>query len=185
MVYAFINNFYTTNSYPQFYAMSNTVWQVRPLVSGASLTHSSPSSTPFTTAGFTTNYPEVSFSKPKSSYVTLSSASAVYAFHLIAGQISPNLPHLIMLVKGEYDTGYYIGANRYFIGWVTFSKYAISPGVYIKSIDPNMIFKIGVRAIGVLINAADITNDPELEDFDLGIAVEITPWNSFFEILGV
>ena len=64
----------------------------------------------------------------------------------------------------------------YFIGWVTYEKYSSSPGNYIPEMLPNNIYKMGVDANGIKIDAPNIRPKPEPEDYDLGIKVEITPW---------
>ena len=160
--------------------MGDAVFFVNPPVGGLSLTHDSPRSTAFSPAAFTTPYTEPVYynmaNNTSGSGVTQVAGSNVYAFHVFAG---PNIPHVLMLVHGEYDTGYYSDDDKYFCGWVTFTKYNLGGALgYVTAIQPNMIYKMGVGATGIEINAEDITPDPELEDFDLGIIVQVTKWTA-------
>ena len=103
--------------------------------------------------------------------VSLSPTSSVYAYHVFAGS---NIPHVIMLVKGEYTVADASG-NKYFLGYVTFNKFNDGSSD-ISTITANTIYKMGVGATGITINAEDITEDPEMAIFDLGISVTTTAW---------
>ena len=97
----------------------------------------------------------------------------VYAFHVFAGNV---VPHLIILVSGEYATGYYDGDDKYFLKWYTFTKF-MDGATPITTVDPNIIYKVGV-ATGIAINASEGTDEPELTEFDLSIIVTIADWTA-------
>lgn len=115
-------------------------------------------------------------------------ATVCNAFHVFTG----NVPHIIMLVKGEYATGYYNSTDdsdvatynkKYFLGWVTFTKYDDGTIVYdgttaAKSFAANTIYKMGLGADGIEIKAKYITPKPEPALIDLGINVTATPWSA-------
>lgn len=143
-------------------------------------TISSPSTTPFTTVAFNgttlkgNNYSPTEYYNARSAEVILAAGSKVYAFHVFAGA---NIPHLLLLVKGEYEDGYYVDGQKYFLGWVTFTKYLDNAtGVYITEINRNVIYKMGVGTTGISINADELTPYPEMTRFDLGLKCTIMPW---------
>lgn len=120
-----------------------------------------------------TPYVPAAYYDAYSSDVKVEASSKVYAYHVFAGS---NIPHVILLVQGEYETEQTEGAgDKYFLGFVTFSKF-IYQGSPIASITANDIYKIGVGATGITIDAKHITPKPELENFDLQVNVTITPW---------
>lgn len=104
--------------------------------------------------------------------VTLNASSKVYAYHLFAGN---NIPQLILLVKGQFETDYYEGDKEYFLGYVTFNKF-LEGNAAISSVDANTIYKIGVGASGIKIDSEMITPKPNLGQIDLGIEVIVAPW---------
>ena len=177
LVGVWINSYYADGSKAAVtHNQSNSpYWVTSPSAS------TSPSATAFGSIGLTTPYIPTEYYNAASAQVTLTAGSQVYAYHVFAGS---NIPHVIMLVRGEYATGYFNGANRYFLGWVTFNKY-LDAGTPITSILPNHIYKIGIGATGVAIDAGAITPDPELNNFDLGVTVTITPWTAKNVIPGV
>ncbi|NDV81647.1 hypothetical protein [Bacteroides sp. 51] len=112
--------------------------------------------------------------------VKQSSDSKVYAYHVFPG----NIPHIVMLVKLELLEGYYevddLGNPlKYKYGYVTFSKFNTglpSPDDYVKEMLPHNIYKMGVGSKGIKINAKDVTDKPEKGPYDLGVYVDILPW---------
>lgn len=126
-------------------------------------------------------YPAAYFNSADNDAVKAVADGMAYSYHVFAGN---NVPHLILLVKGEYAEGYYTD-SKYFLKWVTFTRF-ISNGSAINSVDANQIYKIGVTSSGIsgsgdpgiVINAEDLTESPELPLFDLGINVNITPWTA-------
>lgn len=108
--------------------------------------------------------------------------SHCYAYMLFAGNY---VPHVIMLVSGEYATGFYTGTNKYFLGWVTFTKFTntdIIPYADLTSLEANKIYKaLG----GIVIDAKNITTNPEQEGFDLGVDITIAPWTVVNVVPGV
>jgi hypothetical protein len=183
LVAVFINNYWATNAKGalQSHPMGNTVFSITP-TSGVS-------ATPFSTVTVTNAYTHPQFrdlaNNDVATGVTLATGSRVYAYHLFAGQtpatpssLKNGLPHLILLIKGQYATGYYEGSNRYFLGWVTFTQYRIDASTLVTTIENNKIYKMGVGETGIVITPEIITPDPEMEEFDLGIAVTVTPWTA-------
>jgi len=163
-----INQYYNDGSLPTpvvFNDSNASCWNTTPDPKTAS-----PQSTPFTTVSTIPAYTSPAYyTAANNASVTLSAASQVYAFHVFSGA---NVPHLILLVHGEYATS---DANRYFLGWVTFRKF-MDAGTAISSILPNTIYKVGTGITGITINADEITERPEMDNIDLGIDVTITPW---------
>lgn len=108
--------------------------------------------------------------------VNLENDSKVYAYHVFPG----NIPHVIMLVKLELMDGYYEfdGSNaplKYKYGFVTFTKFNSVNG-YVDALQPHNIYKMGVGSKGIKIDAKDVTDKPEKGPYDLGIYVDIRPW---------
>lgn len=92
--------------------------------------------------------------------------SKVYAFQIFAGNY---VPHVIMLVSGQYDN------NDYFLGWLTFNYFTdndTAGNPRITEVKNNMIYKLS----GFVCDSKNITVDPELTGFDLGVKCTITPW---------
>ena len=110
---------------------------------------------------------------PGNALVNVDADSKVYAYHVFAG--TTDIPRLILLVKGEYQSGYYDTTEKYFLKWITFTKF-LDGGTPISTLLPNTIYKVGVGATGITIDAEHLTIEPELEDFDLGVNVDITEW---------
>ena len=176
LVGVWINNFYTGSQKTtlQLYPAYDPMW------------NTTPSATPNYTAPVgavsvaTYGYPEYydAANNTAGTGVTLNASSKVYAYHVFP---SSDLPHLILLVKGEYDDGYFDDtidpAEKYFLKWVTFTNYKEN-GVSIGQVSANYIYKVGVGATGIAINAGDLTETPELGQFDLGINLTITPWTA-------
>lgn len=176
LVGVWINNYYTdgskvvpTTALTGFNDQSSTYWTTSPA------TTTSPSTSPFTTVDITNAYAPAQYFNAYDARVKLDAETMVYAFHIFAGA---NIPHVIMLVKGEYDEGYYEDGKKFFLGWITFRNYYEGES-RVTSIQPNMIYKIGVGTSGVVIDADDevITDDPE-ESFDLGVNCTVAPWTT-------
>ena len=144
---------------------ADPVWLTTPL------TTSSPFNAAVGTVTMTNPYTVPSYYNMASPLVTLTAGSQVYAYQLFAGA---NIPHLILLVKGEYTTADALG-NKFFLGYVTFTKFTES-GTDISSVLANTIYKVGVGVTGIEINAEDITPWPEMQLFDLGVTVTTAPW---------
>jgi hypothetical protein len=175
LVGVWINNYFKDGSKlgtPNFtlYPSNSTYWVTSPATSASP----SANENEFDNVSITTAYDPQAYYNEYNSGVdhTLGSNSKVYAYHLFSGSI---VPHVVMLVKGEYADGYHSDGKKYFLGWVTFNKF-LDNDVAITSILPNYIYKIGVGTTGVEINAPDITEKPEQTNFDLGVKVTITPW---------
>ena len=105
--------------------------------------------------------------------------SEIYAYHVFPG----NIPHVIMLVKLELLDGYYELDDtntplKYKYGFITFSKFNTKNG-YITELTPHNIYRIGVGADGIKVNAKDVTDKPEKGPYDLGVYVEILPWGVY------
>jgi len=162
-----MNAYYTDGSKATVKTHIDTdpVWLTTPL------TTSSPFAAAVSTVTMTNPYTVPSYYNIGSPLVTQTAGSQVYAYQLFAGA---NIPHLILLVKGEYTTADASG-NKFFLGYVTFTRFTES-GTDISSVLPNTIYKVGVGDIGIEINADDITIWPEMQKFDLGVTVTTTPW---------
>lgn len=103
--------------------------------------------------------------------------SKVYAYHVFPG----NIPHVIMLVKLELLDGYYEVDDmnnplKYKYGFVTFTKFNTGSG-YVNELVPHNIYKMGVGSKGIKIDAKDVTDKPEKGPYDLGVYVDIRPWD--------
>lgn len=172
----YINNYYTDNAKATV-SFEGSDWAEWPGISA------SPSKTPITfdpaTAIVPTDYTEAKYVDKHSDDVKLEASSKAYAYHVFTG----NLPHVILLVKGKYTPEYTpketgTGDDMpYFIGWVTYKKYK-EGNTYITAMEPNYIYKMGVGANGILINAQDIRPLPEQKDYDLAMKVTIAPWTA-------
>ena len=168
MVGVWVNNFYADGA--------KTTVTNHP--SSASFWGITPSTGISTTAYGTVTIPAYSpavYHDAGNSGVTTVSGTQVYAYHVFAGA---NIPHLILLVKGEYQPGYFdpVTGEKYFLKWYTYTKFleGAAPGTPIASIVANTIYRVGIT--GIVINQKDGTDEPELEKFDLGIDVTLTPW---------
>lgn len=129
--------------------------------------------------------------------VKLELGGMAYAYHVFEGT---NIPHLILLVKGEYEEGYSPGGDDqpFFLKWVTYTKFIDQSGFALDKIEPNKIYKIGVVKsenslggngsgedgkategdTGIEIDAEDLTDKPETPRFDVFIEVTIVDWTS-------
>ena len=170
LIGVWINSYYTNGSKSavQFHASSDPKWVTTPLTS------TSPMATPFGAVTMdNAPYTETTYyNAADNTNVVLNAASKVYAYQVFAGA---NIPHLILLLKGEYDTGYYTGTDKYFLRYLTFRNFE-DGGTAITSVAANTIYKVGVGVTGITVNAEDLTPDPEMNLFDLGITVTVTPW---------
>ena len=168
LVGVWINNYYTDGSRSgvQLNPSSSTYWITSPLAS------TSPSATAFTPS-ITNAYVPTQYFDSASALVELDANSKAYTYHVFGG----NLPHVILLVTGKYDTDYVVDGKEYFMGWVTFNKYNDGTG-WITTMENNYIYKMGVGTKGIEITPEIITPEPEQEDFDLGIECTITPWTA-------
>ena len=164
LVGMWINNFYTDGSKNSVIlnTMSSPYWVTTPS------THTSPTTAPFGTVT-TVAYNPPEYKNIASSSVTTSPSSMVYTFHVFAGT---TIPHLLLLVKGEYSPGYYTDDAKYFLGWITFTAFNSGGGGYVYSIEPGTIYRIS----NIPVNTEPVTIDPQLEDYDCGIIVTVEPW---------
>ena len=180
LVGVWINNYYTngSKSVVKLHNESDAVWNTSPS------TATSPSTSVFGTVSMASspyNYTEASYYDPASPLVTLDPLSAstkAYAYQVFAdnsSSASGNVPHLILLVKGEYKDSYYDAGKKYFLRYLTFRKF-LDGGVPINFAVTNTIYQVGVGATGIVVNAKDMTERPETDPFDLGISVKVTPW---------
>lgn len=168
MVAVFINNYYDdySKSVTVFNKEDNNVWITDPI---AGL----PSSNAFTNVNIINNYTSEYYTDLRNSEVnTTNNDSKCYAYHIFSG----NLPHVILLVKGEYEDGYYEDGKKYFLGWLTFSKYNKGGGNYVTVMEPNKIYKMGVGSTGIIVDAKDITDKPEKEGYTLQVEVKVAAW---------
>jgi len=168
LLYVWVNNFYTTGARAteQLYAQTDAIWNTS-VARGVSTTAYG---TPTLTTGYSGAY--APYQNAFSGTVVAPHTAAVYAFHVFDG----NLPHVIMLVKGEYKDDYYKDGAKYFLKYVTFTSYKDASNNPITSFAGNTIYKIGVNADGVIINAVDLEDDPETAKVDLGVTVTVLPW---------
>lgn len=169
LVGVWINAYYADGSIKDDEVVTNpftsNYWVTDPVTNPAS-------NAAFDAVSITNAYDPTQYFDGASDEVTVAAGSKVYGYQVFAGD---NIPHVILLVKGEYADGHYADGNKYFLGYVTFNKY--HDGVSdIKSIDSNVIYKMGVGATGIAIDADMITDKPEKEKFDLAIKVTITKW---------
>lgn len=172
IVGVWINSFYTDarKDVVQTYASDAEEWKVTPL----SLNIGTPATTAFT--GYTlpayTEYPD--YHDLGSIEVEASATPAkVYAYQVFAGQ---NIPHLILLVKGEYLTEQTEGeGDKFFMGYLTYTRFSGEDGD-ITSVENNTIYKVGLSANGIVVDGGKITPKPELEGYDLGIEVDVRGW---------
>lgn len=168
MVAVFINNYYDDNSksVTVFNKDTENVWITDPIAGF-------PSSNAFTNVDIINDYTSEFYTDLRSSEVnTINNDSKCYAYHVFSG----NLPHVILLVKGEYEDGYYEDGKKYFLGWLTFSKYNKGGGDYVAAMEPNKIYKMGVGSTGIVVDAKDITDKPEKEGYTLQVEVEVAEW---------
>lgn len=113
-----------------------------------------------------------------SSEVKLDDITKVYAFHVFPG----NVPHLVMLVKVELKENYYeVDENdqplKYKFGYLTFTKFNTGGSTYLTEMEGHNVYKMGVGKNGIPVNAKDITDKPEKGPYDLGIKIDIRPWD--------
>ena len=116
LVGVWINDYYPNGAKgtPVFHSDSHAVWVTTPS------TATSPSNTAFGAVTVPT-YPEPSYyNAANNTAVTLTAGSSVYAYQVFSGA---KIPHLILLVKGEYLPGYYTGTDKYFLGYLTYRKF--------------------------------------------------------------
>ena len=73
------------------------------------------------------------------------------------------------------NTGTEIGSGLYFLQWVTFTKF-IDGGTQLTAFEANKIYKVGTGATGIEIKANMLRETAEMEDYDLGINLTVTPW---------
>ena len=153
-----INNFYADNSVTSttLYESDDASWVIDPTANTAG------SETAITLADITIYDPEEYYEEHDAS---VDGSAKVYAFQLFAGEY---VPHVIMLVSGEYDNG------KFFLGWLTFKNFTTGGDAKITEVENNKIYKVGLA--GIPVNAGDITIVPELKPFDLGVKCTITEW---------
>ena len=170
LVGVWINSYYTNGSKSavKFHASSDPVWVVSPSTATSPSTSAFPAITGITVPSYT----EGTYYNQGSSSVSLTSGSSVYAYQVFAGN---NIPHLILLVKGEYAAGHYTAGAKYFLRYLTFRNF-LDGSTPITSVVANTIYKVGVGTTGIVVNADDLTPDPEMNLFDLGVTVTVTPW---------
>ena len=100
---------------------------------------------------------------------------SAYAFHVYPG----NVPHIVMLVKGTYATGYYEDDKAFFLKYVTFDKFdqsGTSTPDWVTALTANKIYKVGVGTVGITIDAKDLEDKPETDKIDLGVKVQVANW---------
>ncbi|MCL2739028.1 MAG: hypothetical protein FWE30_06240 [Bacteroidales bacterium] len=179
VVGVWMNNYYADNSVvfattPLTYnAMTNVVWNTTPA------TTTSPSDTPFgaiTLAPY--SHAAMHLAGTTSVNVPVAPATVpnnAYVFHVFAGENCGvnEIPHIVMLVKGELSTGYYENDEKYVLGWLTFRTYREGSQDLLR-IQPNHIYKVGLG--GIPVKAEDITTLPETERFDLRVFIQIVDW---------
>ena len=168
LIGVWINNYYTdaTKTVTKLHIDADPVWNTSPATTGVPLM-ALPG-----TVSMLNAYTELAYyNAANNGAVTLTTSSQAYAYQVFAGS---NIPHLILLVKGKYLVPDADG-RQYFMGYVTFNKFE-NGGVNITAINANTIYKMGTGVTGIPINADDITPDPEMGVFDLGITVTTTPW---------
>ena len=173
LIGVWINNYYTdgSKSTVKLHAEGDGVWVTSPATTGAAIA-ADPGAVMMTNA-----YTESTYYNAANAAVNLTPSSHAYAYHVFAGS---NIPHIILLVKGKYETADASG-NQYFLGYVTYTK-LLNGGTPITAITANTIYKIGLAAVagdttpGIVIDGDDITDKPEKPIFDLGITVTTTPW---------
>lgn len=168
LVGVWINNYYTDGSKagPQLNSATYTGWPVIPTSPSVS-DISAPTVTP-------SDYSALQYCNAWNSRVVLNPIDQVYAYQVFAS----NVPHIIMLVKGVYASNYYdeVAGTKYFIGYVTFNKFLDASSNEITAFVANKIYKIGVDANGVKIDAKDINEKPETGKIDVGIKVTVSNW---------
>lgn len=174
LIGVFMNNFYPVNgnTTPTCHNSTNTIWNTTPD------TTTSPSTTEFTTGAYTGPYNPAEYYDAYSASVAWGTTAwnNVYSYHLFAGSY---VPHLILLVKGEFEDGYFDSAagTKYFMQWVTYTRFYGDDNVDITKIDPNYIYKVGTSTQdGIVVKADELTDKPELDKFDLGIQVQVVKW---------
>ncbi len=110
--------------------------------------------------------------------VKLEDITKVYAFHVFPG----NIPHLVMLVKVVLEENYYETQEdgtplKYKFGYLTFTKFNIGSGNYLDAMEGHNVYRMGVGKNGIPVNAKDITDKPEKGPYDLGVKIDIRPWD--------
>ena len=169
LVAVWVNNFYPTNvaTAATLYPSGDASWVTTP-VAGTDASAST-----YTTVNTAAYNPTV-YKDAANAAVTQTTTGSVYAYQVFPG----NLPHVILLVKGQYAPTYFGGTvGEYFLKYVTFNKYNDGSG-YISAFAANNIYKIGVGATGIEITSDMLGDNPELSQFDLGIEIDVTPWTA-------
>lgn len=160
----YINNYYTDNAKTavKLHDSADAVW--------ASTTGAWTSGNPTLTIPA---YTEAKYTDAGNATVT-TAGTKCYAYQVFAGS---NIPHIVLLVSGKYDTGYFnpaVANSEYFVQYVTFN--VLSNGATpITAVAANKIYKVGVTG-GITINPEDLTDIPELGQVDLKVKVTVTPW---------
>jgi len=201
LVQVFVNNVYTqlpksASTLSYFSAADVAVWATTPATS-STLTAADIASAAYSGTGF----PAI-FTDAASSLVTTTSAtSKAYAYNFFSVGSPEELPHLILLVKGQYSIvdpewdgvdpdEEYIPSGVYFLQYVTYRNFfnAATGGTKLTSFLPNYIYNIGLAAPsstgfpdgdedgGIPIDADDLRPTAEMDDYNLGVNVTITPW---------
>jgi hypothetical protein len=184
LIGVWINNYYLNNSTaktgaPVNHASGNSVWTIASPATGTATTaYTNPTTIPAYTA---TQY----YNAADNTNVKLDAGSKSYNFQLFPGAVAAagvyQLPRIVLLVKGMFDTGAYVETGiptndlKYFLKFVTIGGYEIS-GTPVTQFLPNTIYKIGLGTVGITIKAENLTDIPEVAKSDILVSVEVDPW---------
>ncbi len=171
LVGIWVNNYFPTYDYTfatasaKLHAADDAKWITTPLTS------TSPSATAADFASVSVPAYTLAhyYNAAANTNVKLDASTMAYSYQVFAG----NVPHVILLVKGEYASGYYADGKKYFLGYVTFNKYNAGA---VTAFQPNYIYKMGVDENGIEIKAEYITPKPEMSKYDLGVKIVVTEW---------
>jgi len=176
LVGVWINNYYTDGSKAtvKFHNNADAKWDTTPLAGVSSTAYGTPTIPTYTDGSF--------YLAANETAVKLATDSKAYVFHTFADAVEnltdnskDAMPHLILLVRGEYKTDYYEGTNKYFLKWVTFRRYK-EAGSYITAMERTKIYKIGTGLTGIVIDAEKLTEEPETDLADFGVDVTVADW---------
>ena len=171
LIAVYINNYYENGSRPtplKLHPDGDPVWATDP---AAGVPSADPNA--FNSAQTTLSYTEPYYRIAANASVTYPNATKCYAFHVFTGDY---VPHLIVLVKGQYEEEYAPEGKEYFFGWVTFSKFVDNlTSTPVTEMEANKIYKIGLKD-GIPIDAKDITDQPEKDKMDVQVNITIEHW---------
>lgn len=98
---------------------------------------------------------------------TVDGTAFVYAYNLFTGSY---VPHMYLLLSGEYATGYYKDSDKYFLAWVRVNKFTATTDI--DKVESNKIYKIGALTV----KYTDLLEHPDDAKLDLGVEVEMADW---------